>query len=166
MSLFFGNGVGGSTATLSLLEHVIESEGDFQPMSKRIHNTSLTILRSTHLARDAVLFSLFGFFSATYSPGTLETYYFLMWLVIDFVGLFFLWIPRETWQQVGFGWGGLMSIGLLFLVFAYSGNGSLVGGLMVILLLCIIELLAVLKSGYDFLKAEARSWNEDTEFVT
>ena len=132
-------------------------------MSKEISNTSLSVVRSAHLARDAVLFSMFGFFfTSEWYLGTIETLSVLIGL-LDLVGLLFLWIPRETWQRVGSGWGALLSIGLLFVVFSYSGNGSLVTGLMVILLLCIIEIFAVFKIIFDYLKADARSWTENAE---
>lgn len=132
-------------------------------MSKGIHNTSLTIVRSTHLARDAVLFSVFGFFFPAYwYLGALETLSFLIWL-IDLIGLLFLWIPREPWQQVGYGWSVLMSLGLLFIVFSYSGSGPLIDGLIVILLLCIIEILAGFKTGYDILNKNVHSWTSDAE---
>ena len=131
-------------------------------MTNGIHATSLAIVRSTHLARDAVLVSLFGFFVVF---GTLETLSFVIWL-IDLVGLIFLWIPRDTWQRVGCGWGVLLSVGLLFIVFQFSGIGSLLIGLMMILLLCIIEILAVLKIGYDILTSNVRSWTDDTKTPT
>ncbi len=132
-------------------------------MSKGIHNTPLTIVRSTHLARDAVLFSVFGFFFPAYwYLGALETLSFLIWL-IDLIGLLFLWIPRERWQQVGYGWSVLMSLGLLFIVFSYSGSGPLIGGLIVILILCMIEILVVLKISYDLLKSQAESWTADAD---
>jgi hypothetical protein len=86
-----------------------------------------------------------------------------MWLIVDLVGLLFLWIPRETLQQVGYGWGGLMSVVLLFPVFYYSGMGHFVGGLIMILFLCIIEILVVLKTGYDILKGQVRSWTTADE---
>lgn len=132
-------------------------------MSKGIHNTPLTIVRSTHLARDAVLFSVFGFFFPAYwYLGALETLSFLIWL-IDLIGLLFLWIPRERWQQVGYGWSVLMSLGLLFIVFSYSGSGPLIGGLIVILILCMIEILVVLKISYDLLKSQSESWTADAD---
>ena len=131
-------------------------------MTNGIHATSLAIVRSTHLARDAVLVSLFGFFVVF---GTLETLSFVIWL-IDLVGLIFLWIPRDTWQRVGCGWGVLLSVGLLFIVFQFSGIGSLLIGVMMILLLCIIEILAVLKIGYDILTSNVRSWTDDTKTPT
>jgi hypothetical protein len=134
-------------------------------MSKELHDTSLAIVRSTHLARDAVLFSMFGFFFPLHwELGTTETLSVLIGL-LDLVGLLFLWIPRETWQRVGCGWGVLMSIGLLFVVFSYFGNGNLAVALMAILLLCIIEAFAVFKISIDYLKADARSWTKDAQLT-
>jgi len=48
-------------------------------LSKGQDNTSLTVIRSTHLARDAVLFSMFFFFFPAYwYIGALETLSFLI----------------------------------------------------------------------------------------
>jgi len=106
---------------------------------------------------------VFGFFFPAYwYLGALETLSFLIWL-IDLIGLLFLWIPRERWQQVGYGWSVLMSLGLLFIVFSYSGSGPLIGGLIVILILCMIEILVVLKISYDLLKSQAESWTADAD---
>lgn len=130
-------------------------------MSKINNDTALAVMKSTHLARDAVLFSLASVASVMYYPYTIVTFEFFMWLIIDLVGFILLWIPREPIQQIGYAWAGLMSIALLLLVFTYSGNTYLVGGLIMILLLCIFELLAVIKTGYDILKEQARSWTDD-----
>lgn len=135
-------------------------------MSKKIHATSLTIVRSTHLARDAVLFTLFSVATVVFYPSVIQAYEPLLWFILDFLGLFFLWTPRETLQKVGLGWGGLMSLVLLFPVFYYSGRNEFIGGVIVLLLFCIVEMLAVLKITYDVIKAEARSWTENTEIRT
>jgi hypothetical protein len=132
-------------------------------LSKRNHNTLLTIVRSTHLARDAVLFSLFGVFSALYYPSTNDAFAFLLWLLLDLIGLILLWIPRETIQQIGCAWAIMMSSFLLFIVFVYGGTPHVVGGLIMILLLCIVELLAIIKIGYDVFIKEVRSWANDSE---
>lgn len=132
-------------------------------MSKGQDNTSLTIIRSTHLARDAVLFSLVGVFSMVYYPETMDTNIMLLWLLLDLIGLVLFWIPKELARQIGFAWAIMMSLALFFPVFTYFGMGYFVGGLVMILLLCIIELLALVKIGYEVFIKDVHSWTNDTE---
>lgn len=87
----------------------------------------------------------------------------LLWLLLDLIGLVLFWIPKELARQIGFAWAIMMSLALFFPVFTYFGMGYFVGGLVMILLLCIIELLVLIKIGYDIFIKEVHSWTNDTK---
>ena len=132
-------------------------------MSNEINAILLSIMRSIHLARDAVLFTLFGVAVNTSNHELVLAYRPLLWLILDFVVFFLLWVPRGVWKKVGLGSDGLMSIFLLMFIVPYGSANYFGVGPLMILLLCISELLTVLKITYDITKAEAKSWTEDTE---
>ena len=107
-----------------------------------------SFLKGVHLARDAVQLSLAGLSTVVYLSVE-HSYGFLFFLSLDIIGLVLLWIPRNTWNQLGYVWAGLMSIVLIFVTFNFLGNVYFFSAAFVILFLSSVELLAVMKVGYD-----------------
>lgn len=70
-------------------------------------------------------------------------------LVLDFLGLLVLMIPNEKWLPLGYAWAGVMSIILMWSTSQFIGNTYLISDVMVVLLLSSIQLLALMKIGYD-----------------
>jgi membrane-associated PAP2 superfamily phosphatase len=88
---------------------------------------------------------------------------FTLLFVSDVVALILLCTPRETPRQLGLGWAAVMTIGLLLPMSQYLGAGYFGSSAGTILFLSIIELLAIIKFGYDSLLEQARSWKNDSE---
>ncbi len=86
-----------------------------------------------------------------------------LWLLLDLIGLILLLVPKESARQIGFAWAIMMSFALFLPVFTYIGTGYFVGGLVMILLLCIIELLALVKIGYEVFIKEVHSWTKEAQ---
>lgn len=91
--------------------------------------------------------------------------YFTLLFFSDIIALILLCIPRDVSKQLGVGWAGVMTIGLLLsmIQIQYLGAGYFSSGALAILFLCIVELLAIIKFGYDALNEQARSWKNDSE---
>ncbi len=89
---------------------------------------------------------------------------FALLLISDIVALILICIPRDVSKQLGVGWAGVMTIGLLLsmIQILYNGAGYFSSGALPILFLCIVELLAIIKFGYDTLNEQARSWKNDS----
>jgi len=120
-------------------------------LPERNHNTFLTMIKSTHLARDAVLFDMVGLSSVVYYPWPDYTLWLLFFLILDFIGFILLWIPRKNWEQLGYVWASVMSVVLLLPAFLFLGNRYFASGCLMILLLSIVELVTVMKIAYDSL---------------
>ena len=84
------------------------------------------------------------------------TLWFFLLLVLDFLGLLVLMIPKIELLPIGYVWAGLMSIGLIFYVSQFLGNTYFFSDVLVVLLLASIQLLALLKIGVDIYAAAAQ----------
>ncbi len=106
-------------------------------------------LTGIHFARDVVLFTLAGLTTVLFIGAVDYTLGFLLIFGLDLVGLVFLLIPRSILNQLGLAWSGVMSIVLMVVGLGSIGNIYLVSDIIVILILSGIELLAIIKIGYD-----------------
>ena len=125
-------------------------------MSERNGNTPLTILRIANVSRAIVLFTMVGLSSVFYYGSPDITLWFFLLLVLDFLGLLVLMIPKMELLPIGYVWAGLMSIGLIFYVSQFLGNTYFFSDVLVVLLLASIQLLALLKIGVDIYAAAAQ----------
>jgi hypothetical protein len=123
----------------------------------------LTVIRSVHLARDAVLISMTGTAGVVYFPNLIYPSMLFLLFLSDIVALILLCIPREAAKQLGVGWAGVMTIVLFLPVGQYIGHGYLVSSVFTIIILSIVELLVIIKFGYDALHEQAQSWKNGSE---
>jgi hypothetical protein len=124
----------------------------------------LAIIRSTHLARDAILFSLIGLAYSVFVNFPPAGELFTLLFFSDIVAFILLCIPRETSKLLGVGWAGVMTIGLLLPMSQLAfGAGYFGSSALTILFLSIIELLAIIKFGYDTFVDQVHSWTNDSE---
>jgi hypothetical protein len=130
---------------------------------ERSHGRSLAVIRSTQLARDAVLSSMIGVAAAAYGYDPRYPGMFFLLFLSDIVALILLCIPREVAIQIGVGWAGVMTIVLFLPVGQYLGGRYLASGAFTVIVLSIVELLTIIKFGYDSLREQAQSWKNDSE---
>jgi hypothetical protein len=123
--------------------------GAYQEMSNRSKHALDTILRITNVSRTLILFTMVGLSSTMYYPAMDYTLLLFLLLVLDFLGLLVLMIPNEKWLPLGYAWAGVMSIILMWSTSQFIGNTYLISDVMVVLLLSSIQLLALMKIGYD-----------------
>ncbi len=87
--------------------------------------------------------------------------FFALLFFSDIVAIILICIPREASEQLGVGWAGVMTIVLILPMSQYLGAGYFSSGAITILFFSIVELLAIIKFGYDTLNEQARSWKND-----
>jgi hypothetical protein len=87
----------------------------------------------------------------------------LLLFLSDIVALILLCIPREVARQLGAGWAGVMTIVLFLPAGQYIGAGYLASPAFTVIVLSIVELLVIIKFGYDSLREQAQSWKNDSE---
>ena len=123
--------------------------------------TALTIIKSVHLSRDAVYFSMVGTISVYFGIDLANS---LLWiLLLDLAPFVLLWVMKPTWESLVYVWAALMSILLPFYFSLYIGNTPITASIIVIILLSICELLTIIKIGYDILRNQVRSWTSEAE---
>ena len=129
------------------MESIIE--GEFHKVSNKINNRFLTILKVTNVSRDLVLFTMFGLSSTVFFPELTFSNFLFMLLIVDFLGLLILLLPKEELMPLGCAWAGVMSIVLMFYTNQFLGHSYLSSDAVVVFFLSIIQLLALLKIGLD-----------------
>ena len=118
-------------------------------MSTKTSYMPLTILRVSSISRILVLFTMYGLSSVLYYPILTTAFWLLLLLILDFFGLIVLLFIKQDLMPLGYGWTGLVSIVLMVYTYPFLGNTFLTSDVSVILILSGIQLLTLIKIGYD-----------------
>jgi hypothetical protein len=123
--------------------------------------SSLNALRAIHLWRDSILITS-AILPASYVYPQNQLWFFWLFL-FDYPPLLVYWGMRQEWEPTVHVWAAIMSFYLQFMVVIYMYYQPIANLMILLLVMCDLELIAIMKIGYDRFMKIVRAEGTDSQ---